>query len=286
MMKIGLEAGSFARVGKGFNEWINVAIELGIEYIEIWIDKNHFWPDLTKPEDISRAVEELKSANIKVASVCPIPFSTKGWEEFVFEFNLAHPDENLRNKATRFYKSILDEAAKLEAANVLILPGKIEEPNRMRSKLSYRQYFEAAVKSLKELSKTARDLGINLCIENAVIGNFGDLPEELGMLVELTDPDHVKVYLDIANANVFFDPKVYIKKLKDYLCDTIHATDNDGTYPYHLPIGKGTINYEEILRLLKQVGWDGCLFPEVFTDDPKEALRISKEKLEGIIRKL
>jgi len=285
-MEIGLEAGSFAMVGKGFNEWINVAIELGIKYIEIWIDRNYFWPELTKPEDISRAVEELKSANIKVISICPIPFSTRGWKEFVFEFNLAHPNENFRSKATRFYKSILDEAVKLEATNVLILPGKIKEPNRMKSRFSYRQYFEAAIKSLKELSKTAQDLGVKLCIENAVIGNFGDLPEELTMLVELTDPDNVKVYLDIANANVFLDPKVYIRKLRDYLCNTIHVTDNDGTYPYHLPIGEGTINYEEILRLLKQVGWDGYLLPEVFTDDPKEALRISKERLEEIIKKL
>jgi len=285
-MEVGLEAGSFATVGKGFDEWINVAVELGIKYIEIWIDRNHFWPESTTPEEIKRAVEKLQSSGLKVISICPIPFSAKGWEEFEFEFNLAHPDENLRRKAVEFYRSIIDEAVRLGTNNVLILPGKIEEPNRMKSKVSYRQYFESAVKSLRELSKTAADLGVKLCVENAVVGNFGDLPEELVMLVESTDPDIVKVYLDIANANVFLDPKVYINKLKDYLCDAIHATDNDGTYPYHLPIGEGTINYEEVLRLLKEVGWDGCLLPEVFTDNPEEALRTSKEALEEIIKKL
>ena len=285
-MEIGLEAGSFATVGKGFNDWINAALELGIKYIELWIDRNYFWPESTSPEEISKAVEILRSNGLKVIAVCPIPFSAKRWEEFEFEFNLAHPDEKLREKAVEFYKSVIDEAVKFETTNVLILPGKIEEPNRMKSKLSYRQYFEAAVKSLKELAKTANDLGVKLCVENAVVGNFGDLPEELAMLVESTDPDIVKVYLDIANANVFLDPKIYVNKLKDYLCDAIHATDNDGTYPYHLPIGKGTINYEEVLRLLKEVGWDGCLLPEVFTDNPMEALRTSKQALEEIIKKL
>lgn len=285
-MKVGLEAGSFARVGKGFDEWISIAIELGIEYIEIWIDKNHFWPESTSHEELSKAFEKLQSAGLKAISVCPIPFSARGWEEFEFEFNLAHPDEKLRQKAIKFYESIIDEAVKLGAMNVLVLPGKIEEPNRMKSSLSYRQYFEAAVKSLKELSKIARELGVKLCVENAVVGNFGDLPEELAMLVESADPDIVKVYLDIANANVFLDPKFYINKLKDYLCEAIHVTDNDGTYPYHLPIGEGTINYEEILRSLKRMGWKGCLFPEVFTEDPKEALRISKHALEEIIKRL
>ncbi|MEM2188016.1 MAG: sugar phosphate isomerase/epimerase family protein [Candidatus Bathyarchaeia archaeon] len=285
-MKIGLEAGSFAVVGKGFSEWINIAVELGIKYIEIWVDKNHFWPESTSHEEISKAVEELQSAGLNIISICPIPFSAKNWKEFEFEFNLAHPDERRRRKAIEFYKSVINEAALFGANSVLILPGKMDEPDRMKSSLSYRQYFEAAVKSLKELSNNARDFGVKLCIENAVIGNFGDLPEELAMLVEFTDPDNVRIYLDIANANVFFDPKIYINRLKNYLCDLIHATDNDGTYPYHLPIGKGTINYEEILRLLKRVGWDGYLLPEVFTEDPKRALKISKELLEEIIKKL
>lgn len=285
-MKIGLEAGSFAMVGKGFSEWVNVAVELGIEYIEVWIDRNHFWPESTSYKEITKAVEELQSAGLNVISVCPIPFLAKNWKDFEYEFNLAHPDEKSRYKAVEFYKSVINEAALFGAANVVILPGKIDEPNRMRSNLSYRQYFEASVKSLKELSNIARDFGIKLCIENAVVGNFGDLPEELSMLVEFTDPDNVRVYLDIANANVFLDPKIYINRLKDYLCDIIHATDNDGTYPFHLPIGEGTINYDEILRLLKHIGWDGYLLPEVFTEDPKRALKISKEKLEKIIKNL
>ncbi len=284
-LEVGLQAGTFATIGKGFLDWIAIARDLKLNAIELWIDEENLWPATTTKKERKPYAEELRSNGMKVTSISPTPFKATGWQEFRFEYNLADPDDKARRRAVGFYKSIISLAAEFEAKNVLVIPGKIDNPDLMKSKFSYRQHLEQVIKSLKECSKDAQDFGVYLGIENAVICNYVDLPEELMQLVETVNSEHVKAYLDIANANVFRDPEVFVRSLAGHLCNTIHTTDNDGTYPYHLPIGMGSINYKHILRVLKETGWDGYLLPEIFyKDDPIGGLRRSKRVLESLIR--
>ena len=283
-MEIALQMGTFTRVGYSFDDCLKIASELGIRFMELWVDRNSFWPGKTDEKELSEALSKARSHGIKTISLCPIPFKAKQWEEFIFEFDLAAQSEAERLKAVKWYKSVVEMAAFLDAKTVIVLPGKVENPDFMKSRRSYRQHWEQAVKSLKELARYAEDFDIYLGVENAVVCNYINLPGEIRLILEEVGSSHVKAYLDIANANVFLPPEVYIRKLRGKLCETIHATDNDGSYPYHLPIGMGTINYEKVIEALKEVGWDGYLIPEIFYDeDPVGGLKRSKEALEKMI---
>lgn len=283
-MEVALQAGTFATLGKRFSDWVAAANDLEMKAMEVWVDRDNLWPETTTRKERKQYVEELRSAGIKATSISPTPFKATAWQEFRFDYNLASTNENARKKAVAFYKSIIAIAVEFSAKTVLVVPGKIES-DLMKSKFSYRQHWEQLVKSLRECSKEAEDSGVYLGIENAVICNYVDLPEELSATVEAVNSDHVKAYLDIANANVFRDPETYVRELATILCDTIHTTDNDGTYPYHLPIGMGSIDYKRIIRVLKEIGWDGYLLPELFyRKDPLGGLRRSKRALESIIR--
>lgn len=283
-MEIALQMGTFTRVGYSFDDCLKIASELGIRFMELWVDRNSFWPGKTDEKELSEALSKARSHGIKIISLCPIPFKAKQWEEFIFEFDLAAQSEAERLRAVKWYKSVVEMAAFLDAKTVIVLPGKVENPDFMKSRRSYRQHWEQAVKSLKELAKYAEDFDIYLGVENAVVCNYINLPGEIRLILEEVGSSYVKAYLDIANANVFLPPEVYIRELKGKLCETIHATDNDGSYPYHLPIGMGTINYEKVIEALKEVGWDGYLIPEIFYDeDPVGGLKRSKEALEKMI---
>jgi hexulose-6-phosphate isomerase len=154
----------------------------------------------------------------------------------------------------------------------------------MSSKSSYRNHWDRAVESLKECSKHAEEVDVCLAIENAVVCNFVDRPEELLKMVRQVGSDHVKVYLDLANANAFFPPVDYLETLRDSLCTCIHVSDNDGSYPAHLPIGMGTIDYRKCIDKLREIGWDGYLVPEVFYGkDPVAGVRKSKQALTGLL---
>ena len=48
----------------------------------------------------------------------------------------------------------------------------------------------------------------------------------------------------------------------------VHLHDNKGGYAdLHMPLGTGTVNVKEAVRLLKSHGYDGTITLEVFTPD-------------------
>jgi sugar phosphate isomerase/epimerase len=58
----------------------------------------------------------------------------------------------------------------------------------------------------------------------------------------------------------------------------VHANDNLGREDNHLPVGAGLIDFHEVLRELKSLGYNDTMTVEVFSRD-RDYLRISREKL-------
>lgn len=286
-MRLALQCGSLAIAGMGFSEWLRVAGELGFKAMELWLDRNNFWPPTTSMAERVSGRQLLDTMGIDVPSICPLPLAPGSWGEFNFEFNLSHPDDTARAAAVEFYKMVVDSAVDFGANTVLTLPGKIEEADLMKSVHSYRNHLEKLINSLKVLAAYAADRGVTLGVENAVVCNYIDLPWELKYVVESVGYDNVRVYFDTANANVFLPPLEYLDVIGGLLCSTIHVTDNNGDKPLHLPIGMGNIDFPSILSRLKEVGWTGYILPEIFyNEDPIGGLRICKNRLEQMIGNL
>lgn len=279
-MRIALGTGSLITAGLKLDQYLKVAEDLKFEFIDFWMDRENLWPLTLKRGEKEEVIEKISERGLKVISTCPILFKTEDWESFEFEFNLAHPDEGERRKAVKFVKAGMDLSKDMGAGTMLVLPGKVEQPDFIKSKVQYRHYFAQAVKSLKECSEHASELELTLGIENSVVGNFMDRPGELYRLVSEVGSNWVKVYIDTANANVFYPPVEYVKALKGVLADCIHISDNDGSHPNHQPVGMGDIDFKGFLKELKTSGWDGYLILEVFyAENPIEGLKTSKERL-------
>jgi hexulose-6-phosphate isomerase len=206
----------------------------------------------------------MESLGLSIIAVGPLPLSARGLKTFAFEFNLAHPDEDKRSKAVQFYRKSIDLAVSLGAPMLQVLPGKIDRPGFMRSAHSYRRHYESCVKSLRELAGHAEESGIELGVENAVVGNFMDLAGEYEPLFRDVGSQSLKFLFDVANGNTFLAPREYLRLLGSRLAGVVHVQDNFGDYPYHLPIGEGGIDFESIVAELRRIGWDGYLIPEIF----------------------
>jgi sugar phosphate isomerase/epimerase len=66
-----------------------------------------------------------------------------------------------------------------------------------------------------------------------------------------------------------------------YRIGHVHANDNFGKEDSHLPIGAGIIDFDKILKELKEVQYDETITLEVFSRD-RDYLKISKEKIKHI----
>jgi sugar phosphate isomerase/epimerase len=119
------------------------------------------------------------------------------------------------------------------------------------------------VESFARLAEHARPYGLTIMIEN-VPGTF-NTPRALRTLLA-AHPD-LRFHLDIGHANIKGERTAdYLKILANKLVH-VHLSDNRRANDDHLPLGVGSIDWPEQLRLLKAVGYDGTITLEVFTPD-------------------
>jgi sugar phosphate isomerase/epimerase len=79
--------------------------------------------------------------------------------------------------------------------------------------------------------------------------------------------DGLKVHVDFGHLFIFNDMKEIRKFVLDYKnrIEHIHIHDNDGIFDKHLPLGKGDLDYREIVKILKEINYDKTITLEVFT---------------------
>ncbi|MFH1415401.1 MAG: sugar phosphate isomerase/epimerase family protein [Elusimicrobiota bacterium] len=107
-------------------------------------------------------------------------------------------------------------------------------------------------------------------------------PEIFRVLLE--GMDEVMVHLDVGHCNVnsqrdlaeeFFDE--FGERIRH-----IHFSDNCGENDDHLPLGKGSVDWRAVMKILSRYGYDGTITLEIFSEDRRLLLE-SKKYLEDII---
>jgi sugar phosphate isomerase/epimerase len=97
--------------------------------------------------------------------------------------------------------------------------------------------------------------GQNLIVENRV-GDWVNTSDGVLKLIEDAGEPNAGCLLDVAHTHATKEHlDLVIPKLKKRLL-YVHLADNDGTHPYHLPAGRGNIDFLAVFRSLKSVGYD------------------------------
>jgi hexulose-6-phosphate isomerase len=165
-------------------------------------------------------------------------------------FPLTSADPVVANRAMDAVRRMADAARALGAGSVLVIPGMLTED------MGYQEGYDRAQARVAALAAEAPDVGFN--IEN-VWNNFLYSPLELNRFVDGTGRDNVGIHFDIANARRFGYPQQWIRAMgkrirklhvKDYrmAVDNIHGFTN---------VLDGDVNYPEVLRALRETGYDG-----------------------------
>jgi inosose dehydratase len=133
------------------------------------------------------------------------------------------------------------------------------------------------------------DIAADIAAENGLDASYHP---HLGTLVE--SPDALERVMDLSRINFCpdtahlaaggGDPAALIRQYSDRLAH-VHLKDLDVAATRFLPLGEGDLDFPEILRAIRETGYDSWLMVELdyYDGDPRAAAEISMRYLQNIL---
>jgi sugar phosphate isomerase/epimerase len=159
---------------------------------------------------------------------------------------------------------------------------------RVPEKFNWQAFWNNAVDRFRQMARMSGGRGQRLIIENRV-GDFVNTSDGALKLVNDANEANGGLLLDVAHMHATKEfHELVIPKMGERLM-YVHLADNDGSYSYHWPAGRGNIDFEALFRTLKAAGYSGYTnvdYGGVTPDEIKEEARRGREFFTSIIEKL
>ncbi len=166
-------------------------------------------------------------------------------------------------RASELAKRALDAAAVLGVETLLLVPGRVGS----RAQLPYGQYdevYDNALKNVRALGAYAAEAGVHIGVEN-VWNKFLLSPLEMRAFVDAADSPYIGVYFDVGNVLPWGYPEQWIRILGKRL-RKVHFKDfrtQVGTGQGFVDLLSGDLDFAEVMRAFREVGYDGYCTAEV-----------------------
>lgn len=234
-------------------------------------------------EDILPFLEDLKVDYCEIINEYPLnEVENEIFESYsikttvhspISDMNLASPNESIRNASIDQIKKSIKLANQLDTEVVVVHPGQIP----FLARIFKEKIMEHNFNSLKDCAVYAQEMGVEMCVEN-MPDMEGYLFKDINNLNNLVDQLEVFMTLDVGHAhNTGFSTTEMVKlpRMKH-----IHLSDNDGSFDNHEALGKGTIDFDNLLKNLKNINYSGVLTLEVKNRaEINESLKFLKSKI-------
>lgn len=213
-------------------------------------------------------LDELVRARDKTGVVIHGVIDSVHWKD-----TLSDPDAEVRARGLKALITALNDAKKVGADTVLLVPGVA------RNGVTYQECWDRSSAEVKKAIPEADKLGVKIAIE-VVWNDFITKPEQLVEYVDQFETDTVGAYFDVSNMLRYGVPaETWIRKLGKRMLKFDFKGFNQDKYdkkenPW-VPIGEGTENWPEVLKALKEVGYNGWATAEVAGGDEKHLADVS-----------
>ena len=263
---------------------MEIAAELNYQGVEVIFDDNLLDPSTISKDERNEYVEKAESLNLEIPSIATGVF---------WKYNLGSLDPEIGGKGLEYVKKGLELAHDLGSKVLLVVPG-VANPA-----LPYSKIYENSVKNLKKAAKYAEDVGVIIGLEN-VWSKFLYSPLEFLSLLDDVGSEYVQAYFDVGNVVALGYHEHWIEVLKDRIA-MVHVKDFDenvGGLKGFRHIGKGSVDWNKVIRLLREAGYDDFLnveappefYPDItelkYPEDGIRAARDNSKALDEILRSL
>ncbi|MBE0522467.1 MAG: sugar phosphate isomerase/epimerase [Candidatus Methanoperedenaceae archaeon] len=108
--------------------------------------------------------------------------------------------------------------------------------------------WQANIEGLRSICDAAFDYGVTVGVENMVNMKFilGKQPGEILGMIDSLERENVGLTLDVGHANTNGLLPDFLKEMDSVV--HVHLHDNSGRTDEHLEVGKGTINWKEVVQ--------------------------------------
>lgn len=253
--------GNFHYARFSFAYFLEAALSLGIDNIELWAAAPHFCLDTIDNDSMSATKRLIDEHGLRVVCLTP--------EQCSYPVNIATPDESLRRYSVKNFMKAVDAASYLDCPRVLVTAGCGYFDQ------SREQAWGTSLESMTEIGRYAARSGVELAYEplSAYSSNIVNNATQLAaMLEELGNPS-IQGMLDTGQMALIGESIEDYPRLLGKRLTHVHLVD--GAPAGHLVIGDGCLPIAEYVAALETSGYAGYYSLEI-TDiryrlDPAQA---------------
>lgn len=251
-LKKAVKYGMIKMPGVSIEEKFNVIKLMGFDGVEF-----------DSPSDVDR--EEAKKAQeatgIKIHGVI---------DSVHWRIRLSDPDSEVRAKGVEALRTAIGDAQFYGADTVLLVPGKVSDPELE----NYEQCYARSQEEIRKVLPQADEAGVKIAIE-VVWNDFITKPEQLVQYVDDFGTPTVGAYFDCSNMVKYgVPPATWIRQLgKRMLKFDFKGYSHERQW---VPIGEGDEDWPEILKALNEIGYEGWATSEVAGGGQKELAEIAE----------
>ncbi len=245
---------------------IEAIAALGFDYFEMSMDppEAHFTTLRKARAEILKALDDNY-----LELVCHLP-------TFV---SIADLTQSIRIASLNEMLGSLEVAAELRAAKVVVHPGVISGLGVFVKE----QAMEYAMQSMDAIYDKAKELGLQLCLENMFPRYLTFVsPDDFCCVFEKYPG--MMMTLDTGHANIGGDAERALKFIHCFKrrLGHVHISDNNGKRDDHLPVGEGNFDFKRFISELKKSGYDDTITLEIFTDNRAD-LVLSRQRVSDLL---
>ena len=178
---------------------------------------------------------------------------------FPWTCNPTADDKETRETAQELIRQQIICAHKLGAESMLIVPGYCGVDFVPGAPVvDYMDAYNRALEWMNNLKGLAEELNVDIAIEN-VWNKFLLSPLDMKNIIDEVNSPKVGCYFDVGNALAQSYPEQWIRILGSRI-KKVHFKDYDrsiGTVEGFVDLLKGDVDYKEVMKAFKEVGYDG-----------------------------
>ncbi len=254
---------------KNIREAFQEAKAAGFDAVELCLGETGELSLATSESDCKKILADARDAGIEIPSIAT---------GLYWSYSMTDDDPEVRAKAMEITKKCVDVASWLNVNTFLYIPGFIHVAFMPESPVvSYDLVYERALAALKEASKYAESKKVNIAVEE-VWNMFLLSPLEMRDFIDEVGSDYVGCYFDVGNVVLFGYPEQWIRILGKRI-KRVHLKDfkrSVGTIEGFCDLTEGDVNWTEVMKALREVGYDGYLTAEMIPPRPDLLEKTSK----------